>query len=155
MPPSNLAHLTLFLLTYLSLPALLPVLTAIVNHSLQSGIFPDHLKQAQLSPILKKFNLDPETLNNYRPISNLSFISKLVERAVAKQLTAYMAENDLFEPYQSAYRSNHSTETTLLCVMDSLLVALDNRSQVFVSLLDCSAAFDLVVHDILLSRMKA
>ncbi len=137
------------------LPALLPVLTAIVNHSLQTGTFPDNLKQAQLSPIIKKFNLDPESLNNYRPISNLSFISKLVERAVAKQLTAYMADNNLFEPYQSAYRSDHSTETALLCVMDSLLVALDNRSHVFVSLLDCSAAFDLVVHDTLLKRMSA
>ncbi len=112
------------------LPALLPVLTAIVKHSLQSGTFPDHLKQAQLSPILKKFNLDPEILHNYRPISNLPFIFKLIERAVAKQLTAYMAENNLFELYESAYRSNHSTETALLCVMDSRLVALDNRSQV-------------------------
>ena len=86
---------------------------------------------------------------------NLSFISKLIEHTVAKQLTAYMAENDLFKPYQSAYRSNHSMETALLCVMDSLLVALDNHSQVFVSLIDCSAAFDPVVHDTLLNRMSA
>ena len=98
------------------LSTLLPVLSAIVNYFLQSRIFPDHLKQAQLSPILKKFNLDPDTLNNYCPISNLPFVSKLVEKAVVKQPTAYMTENNLFEPYQSTYHSHHSTESALLCL---------------------------------------
>ncbi len=85
------------------LPTLLPVLTSIVNLSLQQGIVPSLLKSAQLSPILKKASLDPETLNNYRPISNLTYLSKLVERAVTAQLTDYLSLNNLLEPYQSAY----------------------------------------------------
>ncbi len=139
----------------LSIPTLLPVLTQIINLSLQTGIFPTKLKHAQLSPILKKFNLDPDTLNNYRPISNLPYISKLVERVVAKQLTTYLAANSLFEPLQSAYQSNHSTETALLHVLNDLLVALDSCSEVFVRLLDCSAAFDLVDHSILLHSLNS
>ncbi len=73
-----------------SLPALLPALTAIVNHLLVNGCFPSSLKHAQLSPILKKANLDPEFLKNYCPISNLTYLSNLVERAAMAQLTKYM-----------------------------------------------------------------
>ncbi len=133
---------------------LLPVLTNIINLSLETGVFPGQLKEAQLSPIIKKSTLDPEVLNNFHPISNLPYISKLVERAVAQQLTDYMSKNSLFEPRQSAYRSFHSTETALICVLDDLLVSLDNRDQVYVSLLDCSAAFDLVDHTVLLRRLR-
>ncbi len=139
----------------LSIPTLLPGLTLIISLSLQSGISPSQLKHAQLSPILKKFNLDPGTLNNYRPISNLPYISKLLEHAVVKQLTSYLGTNKLLKPLQSAYQFNHSTETALLYVLNDLLVALDNRSQVLVSLLDCSAAFNLVDHSLLLPRLNS
>ena len=116
--------------------------------------FPDHPKQAQFSPILKKFNLYLNAINDYHPISNLPFVSELVEKAVVKQLTAYMTENNLFEPYLPAYHSDHSTETALLRVLDNLPVTLDNHSQVSVSLPDCSAMFGLIDHNILLARMK-
>ena len=73
---------------------------------------------------------------------------------MAKQITSYIATNSLFEPLQSAYRAKHSTETALLHILNDLLVALDSRSQVLVSLLDCLAAFDLVDHSILLHHLN-
>jgi len=69
-----------------------------------------------VTPLLKKSGLDAANMANYRPVSNLSFISKVVERAVAVQLNEYLVANDLLPRYQSAYRKNHSTETALLRV---------------------------------------
>ncbi len=122
--------------------------------SLQTGIIPSSLKAAQLTPIIKKANLDPESLSNYRPISNLNYISELVECAVVSQLATYLTDNDLLEPHQSAYRPSHFMETALISIMDNLLRALDDPRPVLLGLLDCSAAFDLVSHEILLDRMQ-
>ena len=73
------------------------------------------LKSAYITPIIKKADLDSSDPKSYRPISNLSVLSKLLERLVSKQLVAiYLLENDLFPDLQSAYRSNHSTETAVL-----------------------------------------
>ena len=121
-----------------SYPTLINILVSIINLSLQDGHVPDLLKDAQLTPILKKHNLDRDVLNNYRPISNLSYLSKLVECVVAAQLDAYMAEHNLLEPFQSAYRKHHSTETAIVCVLNDLLCAIDDNNMVFVCLLDCS-----------------
>ena len=66
---------------------------------------PDPMKQALVTPLLKKDDLDPEVLKNYRPVSNLSFLSKVLERVVAASLTNYMTINQLHEPMQSAYRA--------------------------------------------------
>ena len=93
---------------------LLPILTNIINLSLSSGSFPDHLKEACVRPLLNKPGLDPEKLANYRPISNLRFTSMLIERAAMSQLQTYLCENDLHAKTQSAYRPYHSTETALL-----------------------------------------
>ena len=71
---------------------LLPSITRIVNQSLLSGIFPSSYKMAQVTPLIKKPNADAEDLCNFRPISNLKFISKVVERAAASQLQDYMME---------------------------------------------------------------
>ena len=136
------------IVTFFNDKVTLPALTLIINLSLQSNIFPTKLKHAQFFPILKKFNNDPDTLNNYHPIPNHLYISKLVERTVAEQSISYIATNDLFEPLQLAYCANHSTETAVLYVLNDLLVALDSHSQVLVSLFDCSVASDLVDHSI-------
>ena len=92
---------------------LAPVLTKIVNLSLQGGVVPDTLKSAIATPLIKKQSLDPDVLKNYRPVSNLSYISKVIEKELSKQLNEYLTINDLMEPRQSAYRKHHSTETTL------------------------------------------
>ena len=116
---------------------------------------PDSMKQAYVTPLLKKSDLEPDTLKNYRPVSNLSFLSKALERVVAARLIDYMTENDLHEPLQSAYKAYHSTETALLRVQNDILCALDDKSVVVLVLLDLSAAFDTIDHSILLSRMES
>ena len=86
---------------------------------------PSSMKSAYITPILKKADLDSSDPKSYRPISNLSVLAKLLERLVCKQLVAYLLENDLFPDLQSAYRSNHSTETAVLKVLSDILLALD------------------------------
>ena len=89
-------------------------------------------------------NLDPEDLRHFWAVSNLSFVSKLVECMVASHLEQHMNHEDLYEPFQSAYRKGHSTETALLKIMDDLLRAMDRRECILVALLDLSTSFDMV-----------
>ena len=102
----------------------------------------------------KKITLDPDILKNYRPVSNLTFISKLIEKVVAKQIISHLTKHDLLEKFQSAYRPLHSTETALLRVSNDILRAIDNKKCVFLVLLDLSAAFDTIDHDILFKRLQ-
>ena len=136
------------------LSVLLPALTKIVNLSIKSALVPDCFKLALLNPLLKKPRLDFEIYANFRPISNLIFISKLTEKVVASQLVDYIMRNDLDEIFQSAYKQFHSTETALVRVNNDILVALDNHQSVILLLLDLSAAFDTVDHGILLDRLS-
>ena len=136
------------------LEELLPAITRIVNSSLLSGKFPSSYKLARVTPLIKKVGKDPEDLNNYRPISNLKFLSKVVERVAMSQLQEYMQENGLYGKAQSAYRKNHSTESALLRVHNDVLRALDQRKEIILVLLDLSAAFDTVDHHILLRRLR-
>ena len=129
---------------------LLPILTKIMNLSLSTGEIPTILKEAMINPILKESNLDKEFLNNYRPVSNLTFVSKLIEWVVSKQLVNHVDDKVLSEKYQSTYRQHHSTETTLRPVLNELLMALDKKRAVFLVLLDLLAVFKTVVHNILL-----
>ena len=95
---------------------LLAVLTNIVNMSLQSASMPAALKEAIIKPKLKKDNLDSKDYSNFRPISNLKVVSKIIEKAASCQLVDYLRDNDLEESFQSAYKRFHSTETALLKV---------------------------------------
>ena len=129
-------------------------ITDIVNLSLSTGCFPPNFKQSIVTPLLKKPSLDKENSANYRPISNLSFLSKLVERIVKIRLDHHLASNSLYNPFQSAYTRYHSTETTLLAVHDSLIQAIAHQQVTCLCLLDLSAAFDIIDHDILIHRLS-
>ena len=133
-----------------NLHVLMPVVARIVNLSLKSGSMPSKLKEAVLKPLLKKTNLDQTEFKNYRPVSNLSFLSKVIEKAVAFQLTSYLEDNHLYEPLQSAYKKSLSTETALIKVHNDIVTAIDSGHSVILVLLDLSAAFDTVDHRILI-----
>ena len=105
-------------------------------------------------PLLKKPSLDIEVLKNYRPVSNLPFISKVLEKVVATRLDRHLESNILHDSRQSAYRSGHSTETALLRVHHDIAAALDNNCHAVLVMLDLSAAFDVIDHPILLRRIR-
>ena len=128
---------------------LLPSITQIVNNSILNGSFPDFFKSAVVKPLLKKPSLDQNILKNYRPVSNLSFLSKILEKVILKQLFHYLNTHSLLSPNQSAYRPSHSTETALLRVTNDILTALDNGDVTILTLLDLSAAFDTIDHTLL------
>ncbi len=132
---------------------LLPLITKIINVSLQLGDMPTSLKKAIINPLLKKLGLEL-IKKNYRPVSNLAFISKLIEKAVASQLIVHLKLNNLYDKFQSAYRMFYSTETALLRVKNDILNTMDSRNVMLLLLLDLSAAFDTIDHSILLNRLS-
>ena len=133
---------------------LLPVISRMVNVSLEHGYFADDWKRAAVHPLLKKPGLQLIS-KNFRPVSNLQFTSKLTEKAVAVQLQEHMRVNGLFPELQSAYRQHHSTETALLKVKNDLLLAMDKGQVILLLLLHLSSAFDTVEHQILLKRLRS
>ena len=134
--------------------SLVPIFRRVINLSLSSGLLPKELKVLLLSSILKKLNADFEQFSNFRPVSNLKFLSKLIEKTVFLQLNSYLGENDLHEPLQSAYKIFHSTGTALLTVTNDILLSLDKGENVFLVLLDLSAAFDTINHSLLLVQLQ-
>ena len=133
---------------------LLHVQLDIINNSLERGIFPDSEKLALIKPTLKN-KLDPQDLSSYRPVSNLTFLSKMIEAAALQQLNEYLDMIKILPESQSAYRKGHSTETTLCSVMDDLLRSTADGKRSILILLDLSAAFDTVVHELLINDLKA
>ena len=107
------------------------------------------MKRAIVTPLLKKPILDRQLFKNYRPVSNLSFPTKVLEKIVASRLKSYMESSNMCDPFQSAYRGGHSTETALMKVHNDIIHAIDDRGVLVFVLLDFSAAFDTVDHAIL------
>ena len=134
---------------------LLPLRTALINKSLTTGIFPKECKNAIIRPMLKKSTLDPEVLMNYKPLSNLHFVSKILEKIVGQRLEEHLNRYSLHDPLQSAYRKGHSTETAILKISNDINVSLDQSGCVVLASLDLSAAFDTVDHDIFLHRLQS
>ena len=132
---------------------LLPFFTRLTNMSFSTAYVPGPFKLAAVTPILKKPNLNAELLQNFRPISNLPFLSKVLEKVATRQMLQHKDLHNLREKNQSAYRKFHSTETALLRIQHDLLLSLDNKQCVFMVMLDLSAAFDTVNHQKLLDRL--
>ena len=135
--------------------ALLPPITELINLCLDSGSFPRLYKHALVTPLLKKYNLPTDDLSSYRPISNLNFISKILERIIHSRLTSHLDSFPSITPFQSAYRHYHSTETALLRIQNDLLLSINEQKVSALVLLDLSAAFDTIDHTILLNRLSS
>ena len=132
-----------------------PLLLQIVNKSLSLSYFPDKLKHAFVRPLIKDTSADKNVLKNYRPISNTAFLAKLIEKAALTQINTHVNGNDLHSPYQSGYRPHHSCETALLKLTADIQLAIDRKCMTALILLDLSAAFDTIDHDILINRLRS
>ena len=136
------------------LEIMLPILTHIINSSLQNNTFPGPLKHATITPKIKDPDGDCELYNNYRPISNTAFIAKLLEKAVLDQINRHIDSQKLHAKVQSGYRKYHSCETATLKVVNDLKTDIERGNISALLLLDLSAAFDTLDHSILLERLS-
>ena len=137
-----------------TLPSHVKTITKLVNQSFTHGIYPDDFKRAVVTPLLKKSTLDRNTLKNYRPVSGLNFVGKVLEKVAAKRLIDYFDVNSLQDEFQSAYRNHHSTETALVRVQHDITMYMDRNQAVILVLLDMSAAFDTIETSQLLTTLK-
>ena len=129
------------------------IICTLANLSFQQGCFPSSFKQAMVTPLLKRPDLDPSLSANYRPISNLNNFSKILEKLFLARLQPHVTACQNFNPLQSAYRPMHSTETALLFTLDHIYRAADQGLTSVLVALDLSAAFDTIDHHTLASRL--
>ena len=137
--------LTKLLMSHLSY--ILDIILCIVNLCFSTGIFPTPCKSSIIFPLIKKQGLDPEILKNYRPVANLSFISKIIEKTIATQIHDHLINNDIVDNFKSAYKAGHSCETALLRVYNDIVTTIGRGNGAMLVLLDLSAAFDTIDHD--------
>ena len=130
------------------------ILAIIINQSISTGIFPDKLKLAIVTPIYKGQNLDIHDSSSYRPISMLPTLSKIFEKVVYKQLYHYMNSNNLFHISQYGFRQKHSTEYAALELVDRIGKELDRKTKPISIFLDLSKAFDTLNHNIMAQKLK-
>ena len=119
---------------------------------METSTFSQNFKEAHVRPLLKKTYLPKNELKNYRPVSSLSLISKILEKIVANRLLAHIENNHLSNPLQSAYWKHHSTESALLKVHN--VISMDKGEVTALTLLDLSAAFDTIYHATLTERLS-
>ena len=136
-----------------SLPVLAFYLTVIINTSIVTGIVPEKWKYAIVCPLLKQG--DVEDPSNYRPISLLSVLSKVLEKVVANQLYEFLSLNNFFSESQHGFRQGLSTQTALIQVTEHLYKNIDKHEVSLLALCDLSKAFDSVSHTLLLQKMDA
>ena len=127
-------------------------LTIIINQMIVTGIFPDQLKISKVIPLYKA--KDQTILSNYRPIALLPSISKIFEYVLLEQITNYFLDNNMLSPQQYGFRSNHSTELAALNLVDELTYKLDRGIIPLNIYMDLSKAFDTLIHEILISKLK-
>ena len=127
-------------------------ITRICNLSIDTGKFPDAWKQAKIKPLHKSGSR--EEAKNYRPVSILPIMSKILERHVHDNLTKYLDEKDILTRFQSGFRKHHSCQTTLTYITDKWYSAINNNQLVGAVFLDLSKAFDLVPHSTLLNKLQ-
>jgi len=144
--PSGVANLV---------PVSIELIATLANLSFSEGSFPTSLKQAHVTPLLKKPGLSTDDPSNYRPISNLNYISKVLERLFLPRFQSHVTNCPNFNSFQSAYRRHHSTETALLCTLDNIYHNSARGCATALISLDLSAAFDTIDHSILINRLHS
>jgi hypothetical protein len=114
---------------------------------------PQAYKKSIVKPLLKNGAKDTNMLSSYRPVSNIAFLAKLIEKSISRRVTAYLNEYELFDENQHGFRAHHSCETALLCIHDAAVKAIDEGNVMLLIMLDLSAAFDMINHDMLLRHL--
>ena len=137
----------------LEAPHIEKVLLHLVNISISQSNYPRHWKVSRISPYYKNKG-DRTDGEMYRPVSNLIYVGMLCEKVVAEQLLNHFVENNLWHPNHHGFRSNHSTATALIQLYDKWITAVENGEFTAALLLDLSATFDLVDHQILLGKLR-
>ncbi len=135
----------------LARPVIVKSLVYIMNLSISTGVFPASWKEAKVNPLHKSGDMD--NTNNYRPISILPVLSKILERAIHKHVYSFLSDQGLLSDHQSGFRPGHSTETALVDMVDEWLTSINKGEMTGVAFIDLRKAFDTVSHDILLKKI--
>lgn len=131
-----------------ALPEIIGIVEKIINMSLKNGVFVKQWKKAVIRPLLKKLGADP-ILSNYRPVSNLAFLGKLLEKCALYHINNHCKEHNLLPDYQSAYRENFSCETALVKLTNDILWSMERGRVTSLVAIDLSAAFDTVDYEVM------
>ena len=126
-------------------------ITSLINKSIETSIFPDQLKVAQVKPLFKNKN-DQLDKTKYRLVSVLPAFSKFVERTIFDQLSSFLENHS--HPFLSSFRSGHGCQTALLKIIEDWKKALDDNKFVAAILMDLSKAFDCLPHNLLVLKLK-
>ena len=141
-------------LLFSHLTSIISIILHIINLCLTSGIFPQSCKSSIVLPLIKKPGLDQEILKNYRPVSNLSFLSKVIEKVISVRILKHIIANGIIDNFQSAYKSGHSCETALIRVYNDIVTTIGKGNGSGLVLLDLSAAFDTIDHENLFNHLE-